>query len=171
VVGRLASRLGATWRRPLFARFSVARAAQDTCLIRPLTFMNLSGDVLAPVLRRCRASLHEVVVVCDSLDLPPGACRFRLRGSSGGQKGLESIIVAADTDDIPRIVIGIGRPAARAEVVDHVLSRPEGKDAEAIAAAVERCVDTLLRLPQEGVERVMNELNRTVPLESPRRPA
>jgi peptidyl-tRNA hydrolase, PTH1 family len=156
----------------LFARYNIACAMEsELCLVRPMTFMNASGEVLAPIMRRCRATLREVVVVCDSLDLAPGACRFRLRGSSGGQKGLESIITVAGTDEIARIAVGIGRPAARADVVSHVLSQPEGRDAEAIAAALERCVEALLRLPQDGAERLMNDLNRTISLESPGSPA
>jgi peptidyl-tRNA hydrolase, PTH1 family len=172
VVERLASRLGVAWRRPLFARYSIARATEsDLCLLRPMTFMNASGQVLASVMRRCGATLRDLVVVCDSLDLPPGAARFRLRGSSGGQKGLESIIAAAGTDEIPRIAIGIGRPVAKSDIVSHVLSRPEGRDAEAITAAVERCVEALLRLPRDGAGRLMNDLNRTVSLENPGGPA
>lgn len=129
-------------------------------LVKPLTFMNASGEILPAVLKRARATLAEVVVVCDSLDLPAGQCRLRTRGSAGGQKGLESIIRSAGTNEIVRLVIGIGRPAVRDDIVGYVLSRPREDERAALASAVEQAADALLRLPQHGAERVMNEINR-----------
>ena len=132
-------------------------------LVKPLTYMNGSGEVLAAVLRRARATFEDVVVVCDSLDLPTGQCRVRTRGSAGGQKGLESIIRYAGTSDLVRIVIGIGRPPSREQVVSYVLARPGAGEAAAFESAVEQATDALLRLPRDGTERVMNEINRKAP--------
>ncbi len=102
-------------------------------LFKPLTFMNASGEVLASMLRAAKAAPADVLVVCDSLDLPAGVCRLRTRGSSGGQKGLESIIRHAGTDEIMRLVVGIGRPSSRKDVVSYVLGRPGPDEAAAIA--------------------------------------
>ena len=112
------------------------------------------------MLRVARASLRDVVVVCDSLDLAPGVCRLRPRGSSGGQRGLESIIRQAGTDDIMRLVVGIGRPPSKNDVVSYVLGRPGRDEATALEAAVERAAEAVSRMPREGAERVMNEVNR-----------
>ncbi len=122
--------------------------------------MNASGEALASILRAAKATPADVLVVCDSLDLPPGACRLRVRGSSGGQKGLESIIRHAGTAEIMRLVVGIGRPSSKTDVVSHVLGRPGPHEEAAIEAAVERAAEAVSRIPREGVERVMNEVNR-----------
>lgn len=129
-------------------------------LVKPLTYMNASGEVLAAVLKYARAGLSDVVVICDSLDLPPGQCRLRMRGSAGGQKGLESLIRHAGTDAIARLVIGIGRPVSREDVVSYVLSRPPCDEAAVLDRAVDQAAEALLRLPREGIGRVMNEINR-----------
>lgn len=128
--------------------------------VKPLTYMNASGEVLAAVLRRGRASVGDVVVVCDSLDLPAGQCRLRTRGSAGGQKGLESLLRHAGTSDVIRLVVGIGRPDSREDVVSYVLGRPGGGESAALESAVEQAAEALLRLPRDGAERVMNEINR-----------
>jgi PTH1 family peptidyl-tRNA hydrolase len=122
--------------------------------------MNRSGEVLAAVLRRGRSAVREVVVVCDTLDLPAGQCRLRLRGSAGGQKGLESVLRHAGTNEVVRLVVGIGRPDPGGDVVSYVLGRPDPQQAEALRSAVEQAAEALLRLPQVGAERVMNEINR-----------
>lgn len=130
-------------------------------LLKPLTFMNASGEVLAPALRYAEAAIPDVVVVCDSLDLPAGTCRLRKRGSSGGHRGLESMIRHAGTSDITRLVIGIGRPASGGDIVSYVLGRPDGAEAAVLEAAVERAADALVRLSRENAEQVMNDVNRT----------
>ncbi len=129
-------------------------------LVKPLTFMNASGLVLPWVLRQARASMRDVVVVCDSLDLPAGVCRLKARGSSGGHRGLESIIRQAGTTDFARLVIGIGRPQSREDVVSYVLGRPGSAEAAAFEAALDLAAEALARLPLEGLERVANEVNR-----------
>ncbi len=163
VVDRLAARLRLRWKRPVWRRYAVAHAAAGAAplyLVKPLTYMNASGEILAAVLRHANARLPEVVVVCDSLDLPAGQCRLRARGSAGGQKGLESLIRHAGTTEIVRLVIGIGRPDSREDIVPWVLSRPGPDEAAALDRAVNQAADALLRLRDEGAERVMNEINR-----------
>jgi PTH1 family peptidyl-tRNA hydrolase len=164
VAERLASSFGLRWRRSLFRRFAMAAGrvqGERWHIFKPMTFMNASGEALAPMLRAAKASLRDALVVCDSLDLPPGVCRLRVRGSSGGQRGLESIIRHAGTGEFARLVVGIGRPASRADVVSHVLGRPGPDEASALQAAVERAAAAVSRIPREGVDRVMNEINRT----------
>lgn len=163
MVERAAARLGLRWKRLPWRRFAVARGhagGVSLLLVKPLTYMNRSGGVLAAVLRLAHAAIRDVVVVCDSLDLPAGQCRLRLRGSAGGQKGLESLLRHAGTTDVMRLVVGIGRPGSRQDVVSYVLGRPGREESAALESAVEQAADALLRLPQDGAQRVMNEINR-----------
>jgi PTH1 family peptidyl-tRNA hydrolase len=125
--------------------------------------MNASGRVFRDALRVCGLPLSGVLVVCDSLDLSPGNCRFRLNGSAGGHRGLESIIRHLGTDEFMRILIGIGRPKTKDKVVEYVLGGPGREDAPLIEGAVAKAADAVFSLITAGPQRVMNELNRREP--------
>lgn len=93
-------------------------------LLKPLTYMNLSGSAVLETARHFGLSPREMLVVCDDLDLPCGAMRYRNSGSSGGHRGLASIIQCLQTTDFPRLRVGIGRPepGSGVSIVDYVLA-------------------------------------------------
>jgi len=166
VVDRLASEFSVCLRKPFFSRFSIAMASSEGSglfLSKPLTFMNRSGEVMPAILRRCGLPRENLLVICDSLDLPPGICRLKLRGGSGGHNGLKSIIQALGSEDFMRLYVGVGRPSSREEVVSFVLGNPGFPEAELIDKGLERAVSGIARLLSEPVERVMHELNRKEP--------
>jgi PTH1 family peptidyl-tRNA hydrolase len=160
-----ARRLGVALRRPWFRNYRLARA-EGLRLVQPLTYMNRSGNIFAglwPGPRpgvRLPAPVTELLVVCDTLDLPPGQCRLRRGGASAGHKGLASIIAALGRADFLRLYIGIGRPSRQAEVVEYVLGSPGGPEAEALRRGVERAAEGVLALLREDPEKVMNVLNQ-----------
>ncbi len=84
--------------------------SRSVLLLKPLTYMNLSGEAVAETLRHFRITPLEMLVICDDLDIPEGTLRLRLKGSSGGHRGLASIITNLQTTDFPRLRVGIGRP-------------------------------------------------------------
>jgi len=158
VLDLLAGRLGLRFRRAAFRRLLTAhvkRAGHLIRLVKPLTYMNKSGEVIPQAGRGA-----ALVVICDTLDLPPGACRLRRGGSSAGHKGLESVMRRLGSGDFLRLYVGIGRPGPGGQVVDHVLSAPAEPEASLIAGALERAAQAVLRLPEEGAERVMHALNQ-----------
>ena len=158
----LAARLGCSWRKPLFRRLLAAHPRRDGLfLVKPLTFMNRSGEIFPGLWSLAEGGEESLVVVCDTLDLPPGQCRLRRKGSSGGHKGLASIISRLGRSDFLRLVIGIGRPADG--VVDFVLSRPQDREAELIDQGVVAAAAGILRLREEEPEKVMNALNQVSP--------
>jgi peptidyl-tRNA hydrolase, PTH1 family len=162
VVDELSRRTGIRLKRPLFRAFRFGRGrfnGSPLVLAEPLTFMNRSGTVIAAILKRSRAELRDVVVVADNMDLLPGAIRLRPNGSSGGQKGIQSIIDALGTAEFARLSIGIGHPAA-GTVVEHVLGVPDDAEREAMLAAVQAAADALLALVTQPIDRVMNDVNR-----------
>lgn len=126
-------------------------------LAKPQTFMNESGVAVAGLLRRYRLAPGDVLVVYDDLDLPLGRIRIRMRGSSGGHKGMSSIIHQLHSTDFPRVRIGIGR---QGEAIDHVLSRFNRKEREIMAVTIQRAADALEMILQEGIEAAMNVYNR-----------
>ena len=163
VVDALARQLGVSFKKKLFHSYSVGKAAhgQSTLyLVKPLTFMNDSGRAVRDALRDSGSSVSELVVVCDTLDLSPGGLRFKPKGSSAGQKGLQSIINALGTEEIMRLFVGIGRPDYKGQVVAHVLSAPRHSEEEQITEAVENAARAVLVLAVEGPARVMNVFNR-----------
>ncbi len=166
VANVVASRLGVSWKKKLFHSYWIGKAIRDgdsIYLVKPLTFMNASGRVFREVMRETGLSPSEILVVCDSLDLSPGSCRFRLKGSAGGHKGLESIIRNIGTEDFMRLLVGIGRPAHKGEVIAYVLQRPRGGEATLIEQGIEKAADSVLLLFAEGPARVMNEINKKEP--------
>jgi PTH1 family peptidyl-tRNA hydrolase len=122
-IERLAQRHGLPLGRVLFKAFVTSGhiAGVKTVLARPLTFMNLSGQAVRPLLRWYRIALADLLVIYDDLDLPLGKIRLRQQGGSGGHKGMRSIIEALGTEAFPRMRVGIGRPV-HGEPPDHVLS-------------------------------------------------
>ena len=166
VVDALAHRLGVSLKKKLFRSYSSGKGMHEgrgVHLVKPLSFMNNSGRAVREVLRETGSTLSEVLVVCDSLDLSPGTLRLKLRGSSGGQKGLQSIIQSLGTEDFMRLSIGIGRPNHKALVIDHVLGSPRRHEEDLIARAIEKAAQAALVLLTDGPSRVMNEVNRKEP--------
>jgi peptidyl-tRNA hydrolase, PTH1 family len=166
VVDALASRLGVHFKKRLFHSYFVGKGLLDGVplyLVKPLTYMNDSGRAVRDAVRETGGDAPQLLVICDSLDLSPGNLRFKLKGSSAGQKGLESVIRAIGTQDFMRIWIGIGRPDRKGKVVGHVLSAPSNEEEDLIDAAVERAAQAVLLLLSHGPEKVMNEVNKKEP--------
>jgi PTH1 family peptidyl-tRNA hydrolase len=166
VVDALARRLGVSFKKKIFRSYSSGKGTHEgrsLHLVKPLSFMNNSGRAVREALRETRGALSEMLVVCDSLDLSPGTIRLKLKGSSGGQKGLQSIIQSLGTEDFMRLSIGIGRPRQKEKVIAHVLGSPRRHEEELIASAVEKAAQAALLLLTEGPARVMNEVNRKEP--------
>ncbi len=161
IVEALARAAGARLKRRGIGRYAVARvAAGAVFLAEPLTMMNRSGDVLAALLRFSGCTLAQLLVICDSIDLPVGAVRLKRSGSAGGHNGLASIIAAAGGGGFPRLWIGVGRPAsAGGDVIGHVLGAPGSDDRQRIEAAERFAAEHVLRLVDEPVDRVMHAVN------------
>jgi PTH1 family peptidyl-tRNA hydrolase len=129
-------------------------------LVKPLTYMNRSGDILEDLFRRTRTGPEDLVVVCDNVDLPPGVCRLKLRGSASGHRGIASIQLALATGEFMRLSVGVGRPASGSDLAAYVLAAPAAEEASDFRAGVERGAHAVLDLLTGSPMQVMNELNR-----------
>ncbi|MFP4509728.1 MAG: aminoacyl-tRNA hydrolase [Spirochaetota bacterium] len=159
VADYLEDRLGVRFRRRLFSRYSVARY-DCLILVKPLTYMNRSGDVIEPVCARLGIEDYTLVVVFDQMDLPPGSIRLKRGGSDGGHRGLRSIFQHAGTVDVWKLAVGVGRPSPGESVVDHVLSVPDESSRALIETAVAAAAHTITALCTKRPEELMNEVNR-----------
>lgn len=131
-------------------------------LMKPQTFMNLSGNAVAPAAAYYKIPADHVIVVQDDMSLPAGKLRIRAKGSSGGHNGLKSIISALSTEAFPRIKIGVGIPPAQAgeeDIINWVLGGFSQADAKAVAESCEKACDALPVLIRDGAEKAMNEFN------------
>jgi PTH1 family peptidyl-tRNA hydrolase len=127
-------------------------------LARPLTYMNLSGQAVGPLVRWYKVSLADLLVIYDDLDLPLGAIRLRPGGGAGGHKGMLSIIAALGTEDFPRLRVGIGRPA-HGDAVDYVLSDFTAAEQAVMAGVYRQVVAAVECFLGEGVVAAMNRYN------------
>jgi len=135
----------------------------DVVLARPTTFMNLSGRAGVHLVRVFSVPVSDVVVVHDDVDLPFGRLRLRRGGSAGGNRGVRSLIESWQTPDFIRVRVGIGRPAAGEDTVDHVLDPFTLDERQHLPAILGRAADAVACIVREGLERAMNEYNRTLP--------
>lgn len=129
-------------------------------LAMPTTFMNLSGESVAPLVRRFGITDNtDLVVVHDELDLPTGVVRVKVGGGLAGHNGLRSIKAHLHSDDFVRIRIGVGKPANKEQGADHVLKRVGKADRELLAIAVEIAADAIESIAGEGTDATMNRVN------------
>lgn len=163
VVDRLARELGAAAEKKMFkALVGQGRVgAEKVALVKPQTYMNLSGEAVGALLSWYKLTPADLVVVYDDLDLPPGKVRVRPGGGSGGHKGMQSIIQVLGTEDFPRVRIGIGRPADPAfETARYVLSRFTPEETVIIEEALKLATEAVRCIIQSGVQQAMNLYNR-----------
>lgn len=133
---------------------------ETVMLMKPQTFMNLSGEAVAQAVSFYKLAPDHVIVVSDEVALPIGKLRIRTKGSAGGHNGLKNIIALLGTDQFPRIRIGVGAaPHPDYDMADWVLSSFKGKDAEDILAAAARVAEAVECYITKGADRAMNLYN------------
>jgi peptidyl-tRNA hydrolase, PTH1 family len=115
-------------------------------LVKPQTFMNVSGPAVRRILHTLGAAPEDLVLVYDDIDMELGKVRTRLKGSAGGHNGVQSVIDTLGTEGIRRVKIGIGRPAHKAQVPDHVLTVFEPEEEETVTAALTTAAARVLEL-------------------------
>ena len=147
------------------ARFKALTATCDiggesVLLMKPQTFMNLSGDAVVQAAKFYKIPPERVIVVSDEISLPIGKLRIRTKGSAGGHNGLKDIIAKLGTDAFPRIRIGVGAPPhPDYDMADWVLSSFKNQDAADMLAAAERAAQAAQCYITQGAERAMNRFN------------
>jgi PTH1 family peptidyl-tRNA hydrolase len=154
-------------RRQCHARVGTTEVKGDrVVLAKPGTFVNLSGQSVACLVHKYRVALSDLLVIYDDLDLPLGKIRLRRSGSSGGHKGMNSVISALGSEDFPRIRVGIGRPRTEGSslsedaIVSYVLSDFSAEEEAKIGPVIARVADAIDCFLSRGIEVAMNEFNQ-----------
>lgn len=132
---------------------------EKVVLLKPLTYMNLSGEAIAPLARFYKIKPEDIGVIYDDLDLPKGKIRLRQKGSAGGHNGIKSTIQHLGGEGFNRIRVGIGRPEGRIPVPDFVLTRFKEDEWDIMKEAVEKSVKACDLWLDEPFLKVMNVFN------------
>lgn len=129
-------------------------------LAKPQTWMNRSGEAVAPLIRYYKIPLGNVLIVYDDLDLSCGQLRLRPGGGSGGHNGLASILSSVGSQDLPRLRIGIGRPPGRMDPADYVLQRFSESEWEIMQVTLREAEDCLRLMIRAGIDKAMTSCNQ-----------
>jgi PTH1 family peptidyl-tRNA hydrolase len=159
-VDAIASGIGASWEAKKSFQCLMARgvfAGVDVLLVKPQTFMNLSGESVAPVVKYHNATPADLLVVQDDIDLPLGRMRIRVGGSCGGHNGIRNIIERLGTQSFARLKLGVGKE--RGNVIGHVLGKFSPDARKTMDAVIAEAVKAAAAVVRDGPDRAMNAFN------------
>ncbi len=134
--------------------------SQEIILAKPLTYMNLSGESVAPMMHWFKMEPADLIIVCDDIHLPLGQLRIRERGSDGGHNGLTSIIANIGTQEFIRVRIGIDEPPPGYDQADYVLSKFAKAEMETVKDMVQKAKEAVTTLVVSGTVKAMNLFNK-----------
>lgn len=138
---------------------SMAATKGSVLLLKPLTFMNLSGESVRAAAHYYKILPGEILVILDDLALPPGRLRLRKSGSDGGHNGLASILQLLGTRDVPRLRVGIGSPEPPQSTASFVLEKPPGPEREILAKSLHTAANAIEEILHKGLDAAMNHVN------------
>jgi PTH1 family peptidyl-tRNA hydrolase len=128
-------------------------------LVKPQTFMNLSGESVREILEWYKVPVKNIIIIYDDIDLPAGKLRLRPKGSAGTHNGMRSVIYQIESDEFPRIRIGVGGPPEGWELADYVLSKLSGEDKKKVEEAIVYAADAVEEIVKSGIDVAMNKFN------------
>ncbi len=142
------------------AAYNLMEFAGTRCLVmKPQTYMNLSGEAVREAAQFYKILPERVLVIYDDVSLPVGKLRIRPTGSAGGHNGIKNIIAHLGTQDFPRIKIGTGSPGEEGNMISWVIGVPSQKEREALFEAFQRAVQAAECIIEHGCQRAMNDFN------------
>lgn len=165
VADKLAETIGAKFNQSMKRAkiASVFYKGEKIIIIKPQTYMNLSGESVAPIADYFRIPKEDILIVVDDVNLSLGKLRMRKSGSAGGHNGLKSVILNLATEEFPRLRIGVGAPAAdingEKDMINHVLGRFSRDEEKAVEEMTEKGAAAALAFCTEGIDAAMNSFN------------
>jgi PTH1 family peptidyl-tRNA hydrolase len=143
------------------AAFGKGRIGNErVILVKPLTYMNLSGEAIRPICDYFKVdSQEELIVISDDVELDVGNIRVRPKGSAGGHNGLKNIIAQLGHSDFNRVRVGVGKKPKEYDMVDWVLGHFDGEDANSIKEGINTAVEAVVEIMENGVDSAMNRFN------------
>lgn len=164
VLDRLAARyeiaVDTKKKKSLIGRFRIGK--ERVMLLKPQTFVNLSGEAVLYMASFLRIMPENIVVVCDDTNLPLGQIRVRKYGSSGGHNGIKSLIQFLKSDNFPRVRVGVGAPPPNVKLEDFVLGHFSNDEMETIDVSIEKACDAIEMIVTDRIEESMSQFNEKV---------
>ena len=161
-VDLLAEKQGVKLNKVKFkSAFNIMHFAGCKCLVmKPQTYMNLSGEAVREAAQFYKVPADHVLVIYDDVSLPVGKLRVRPTGSAGGHNGIKNIIAHLGTQDFPRVKIGTGAPAGGgADMIDWVIGEPSKAEKKVLLESFERAIDAAACIIEHGCQKAMNDFN------------
>jgi peptidyl-tRNA hydrolase, PTH1 family len=137
--------------------------SEDVVLVKPITFMNLSGEAVRKTANAFSVAREDLIVIHDDLDLALGRLRVKRKGGDGGHQGVRSIVEAMGSNAFLRLKVGIGRPPKEVDPADYVLSPFEEDDQPEIDSALSRAAEAVAAILSEGVEAALTRFHKKAP--------
>jgi len=161
-VDRILRSVGGRWSRATADAVvaDIVLEAEPVMLLKPLTYMNLSGGPVAKVVDARELDCRDVLIFMDDVAIPLGTLRLRERGSAGGHNGLASVIEALGENGIPRVRIGVGSEEAPSDLADFVLAPFEAEERPVVDRTLDRVVEATRAILTEGMGKAMSRFNR-----------
>lgn len=132
---------------------------QKVILVKPQTYMNLSGNCVKEIVDFYKISKEEILVIYDDMDIEPGKIKIRKKGSAGGHNGMKSIIQMLGTEEFSRIRIGIGRPEHNGDEINYVIGAIPEEEIPKLEEGVEKAKEAVIEILKNGIDSAMNKLN------------
>ncbi len=132
---------------------------EKVILLKPQTYMNLSGNSVKEVIDFFKIDLKNLIIIYDDMDIEPGKIKVRKKGSAGGHNGIKSIIQQLGTEEFGRIRIGIGRPEHKGDEINYVIGAIPEEDNIKLKEGIEKARDAVIELLKNGIDSSMNKFN------------
>ena len=132
---------------------------EKVILLKPQTYMNLSGESLEQFKKFYKLENSDIIVVSDDVTIEPGSIRVRRKGSSGAHNGLKSVINSLKTEEFTRIRVGVGRPNEETDIIDHVIGHVEDSQYAELQPGIEKAKEAVILTMKKGIEAAMNKFN------------
>lgn len=128
-------------------------------LLKPQTYMNLSGKSIAQVVNFYKIQLENIIVIYDDIDIEPGLIRIRKKGSSGSHNGMKSVIAELGTEEFMRVRVGIGKPKYEGDMINYVIGGVSEQEQKELEIGVEKAKEAVIEILKSGIDIAMNKFN------------
>lgn len=165
IVDKLAEKQGLKFTRMMSRGITALGEIEGSkvALVKPQTFMNLSGETVGPIVKFYKTQPSDLLVIFDELDLPEGQLRMRPQGGAGGHNGVKSVIARVGWQDFPRLRVGVGRPPGLRDPKDFLLDDFSKSELAALSDVFDKALEGIRRWLSEGIDNAMNFVNTPTP--------
>ncbi len=132
---------------------------EEVILLKPQTFMNLSGESIREVMQFYRLHIDQLIVIYDDIDIQPGKIKIRKAGGAGTHNGMKSVLQAVKTENIKRIRVGIGMPKEKVDLVNYVLGSIPEEEKEELEKGINLAKEAVIEIIKQGMDKAMNRFN------------